>query len=352
MIKRLFSLICLFSGLCLSAWANQEHTVNLEKGNSYRQAFELGYARVIFEVDTTKYSYKDRVKITVENTTPDHALLLFKYSQDEKTLKKHKPKFEFEKTYPGQKGYRRVTGSKEIANYFESITPAETTTLFTIDASTTNAVILPFYHAKFKPKDLQKSGKNSIKYKILGEDILAFNIAVKAWSEDDPTYVKTKQAVDGFIDSLKKVSFCPNIRHKPSLALQQKPYQMEKDSLIGMVSDIIHDLGWTSVDEPYKAYDKLLQRLNEIDLNDYNKDCGRDKVVKPGHSCHYCSLSAQQVYHQLDDLYQQLRAGKITKDAAEKKAGSLYNCYRNSTKRKKDSFYTEKISRFYNRIIK
>lgn len=352
MIKRLFLLICFLSGLCLTARANQEYIVNLEKGDNGKQTVVLPYARVTFEF-VTMYANMARVRLTVENMTPDEAILLFKYSQDERTLKKHKPKFEFEKTYPGAKGSRRVTGCKEILNYFEPIVPAETVPLFTIDVSTTETVrlSLPFYRAKFKPKDLNNSGKKNIKYRILAEDIIVFDINVKAWTENDSTYLKTKQIVNEFIDSLQKVSFCPNKRHIPSLAQQQKPYLEKKDSLIGVISEIIRNPDWMPTDPPYQAYSALIQSLREINLDDYNKDCGRDKSVDRGHSCNLCSLTAQQVYHQLDDIYQQLRAGKITGDAAEKKAKALYNCYQKSKKRKKDSFYTEKISRFYNRIV-
>ena len=86
----------------------------------------------------------------------------------------------------------------------------------------------------------------------------------------------------------------------PSLAQQQKPYLEKKDSLIGVISEIIRNPDWMPTDPPYQAYSALIQSLREINLDDYNKDCGRDKSVDRGHSCNLCSLTAQQVYHQLD----------------------------------------------------
>lgn len=353
MIKRLFSLICLLSSFYITALANQEFAVNIAKGENDRQTIDLPYARVTFEL-VSSYSNIARVRVIVENITQNQAILLFKNAQDEKALKKHKPKFEFEKTYPGGKGHRSVSGCKEIADYFESVVPAETVILFTMDASTNETVrlSLPFYLAKFKPKDLSKSGKNNINYKILAEDIIDFDLSVKAWSESEPVYVETKKAVYEFVDSLKNVTFCPNKKHSPALSLQQKPYLERKDSLVNVISKVIRDSDWMSTDEPYQAYNTLLKSLNDINLDDYNKDCGAHKAAKRRHSCGYCSLSAQQIYHQLDDLYQQLHAGKITQEEAAKKARALYNCYQNSSKRKKDSFYTGKISGFYNRIVK
>lgn len=354
MIKRFFLLIGLLAFFRFTVSANQEFSVCLDRDDNGKQTVDLAYGRVTFEF-LADYANVARVRVTVENTTRNQAILLFKFSQDEKTLKSLKPKFEFEKTYPGSKGHRTVTGCKELPNYYEVVTPNETVALFTMDASATGTtrLSLPFYLAKYKPKDLLKSGKNKTNYKILEEDVIDFDIQVKVWSESEPVYAGTRSAVAEFVNSLKGVSFCPNGKHDPSLSLQQAPYREKRDSLINAITDIIrNNSGWMSTDEPYRAYNALLQDLNAINLDDYNRDCGGHKPPKREHVCAYCQLGARQVYHQLDDLYQQVRTGKITKEAAEKKARALYNCYQNSSKRKKDSFYTGKIAGFYNRIIK
>lgn len=353
MIRRILLLTGLLSCFWLTAWGNQEFTVNLDKGDNSIQTVDLDYARVTFEF-VTSYSNVARVRVLVEDIDTSLAILLFKYGQDERALKSHKPKFDFAKKYPGGKGHRFVTGCRDLPDYFQSIVPAETDTLFTVNASTTATVRLrlPMYLAKFKPKNLHKSGKYHINYTILEEDIVDFDINVKAWSETDPTYVQTRNAVSDFISSLDGISFCPNRKHSPSLAQQQKPYLEKKDSLVSVISGILRNSDWMSTDEPHRAYSSLLKQLNDVNLNSFNKDCGAHRGGGRVHSCSYCGLSAQQVYHQLDDLYQQLRAGHVSKNAAVKKARALYNCYQNSTKRKKDSFYTGKISGFYNRIVK
>lgn len=105
-----------------------------------------------------------------------------------------------------------------------------------------------------------------------------------------------------------------------------------------------------STDPPHRAYSQLLSELEKVNLNNMTYDCGEHKPKPKVHNCSFCSLSAQDIYQRLDDLYQQLYAGKLTKEQALKTAESLYNCYQQNKKRKKDSSYGTKISRFYNSI--
>lgn len=351
MIKRLLLLLCLVFYPCFLTWANQEYSINLDKEENGRQTIELPYGVLTFELETV-YSNVAKVRVIIENTAMNHAILLFKDSHDEQSLKRYKPKFAFEKTYPGGKGYRSVVGCKNVIKYFTTIVPAETANIFTFDALTTSTVRLtiPIYLAKYNSKKLLKSGKDKINYKILAEDIIDIKIQVKAWSENEPSYVQTKNAVADFMETLKTAKFCPNKDHYPSLIQQQKPYKEKLDSLVNIISGTLHDSEWMSTDEPYKAYDALLQQLQSVNLDSCNYDCNNHSVTK--HSCIYCNLSAQDIYHQLDDLYQQLLTGEVMKDAAVKKAKALYNCYQNSTRRKKESFYSGKITEFYNRILR
>lgn len=350
MMKRLISLITAIFFLCTSTWANEEYNITLEKGDVNGQTIELQYGNITFRL--VEYGNYHRVTVSIENTTTSQAILLFKYSQGEKVLKKNKPKIEFEKTYPGGKGNRNVIGCKELNQQFISIIPPEKLDLFGIDVSTTsiNKLELPFYLAKYDPKQQIKKGTYNINYKILSEDILDFNIEIKGWSENDPEYVATKGAVEDYLQSIKSVAFCKNKKHVPSLAQQMKPYQEKKDSLINVIKTVVDANGWMSDTAPYQAYKTLRDKLNQVNLNEHTYDCGEHKPTPKQHSCSYCSLSAQQIYHQLDDLYQQLRNGKIDKAAAVKKAQGLNTCYQKNTKRKKDSSYTDKIAKFYSRI--
>jgi len=354
MIKRTIISLCLLICLCFTASANKELPIKLD--NKVRvQREELPYANITFEYLDSNGN-NARVRVSIENITidPPHAILMFRNDQTEQSLKKGKPKVEFEKTYPGKKGTRIVKGYRESNQYIDIIPAAKTDTVFTIDVPFTSSkdFILPLYEAKYKAKNLRKKGKYSINYKILEEHLYDVHIEVVGWSEDDPTYVDIKNGVDEFLSSLNDVEFCNNRKHNPSLRVQQRPYNEKRDSLINCVKSIlqpkIDNTEWMSEDAPYIAYNQLLTALNNVDLDDYAKDCGRHK--HRGHSCSYCSLSAQDIYHRLDDLYQQLHTGKINKERALKTAKALNNCYQQSNKRKKDSSYGTKIARFYNSI--
>ncbi len=351
MMKRLITLLTATFLVCSSTWANEEFNITLEKRDVNGQTIELPYGNISFRL--VEYGNFHRVSVSIENTTMSQAILVFKHSQGEKALKKNKPKIEFEKTYPGGKGNRNVFGCKELNHQVLSIIPQEKVDLFGFDVSTTSItkLELPIYLAKYNPKQLIKKGSYNINYKILSEDILGFNIEIKGWTKNDPEYVATKGAVEDFLHSVQSASFCKNKKHRPSLAQQQKPYQEKKDSLVDVIKKTVETNDWMSDTAPYQAYKALRDNLDKVNLNDHNYDCGEHKVTPKKHSCGYCSLSAQQIYHQLDDIYQQLRAGKITRDAAVKKAQGLNTCYQKNTKRKKDSSYTDKISRFYSRII-
>ncbi len=353
MMKRLITLlIATFLG-CTATWANHEYDITLEKGDANGQTIELPYGNISFRI--ADYGNYHRVLVSIENTTPSQALLLFKNAQGEKTLKKNKPKINFEKTYPGSKGNRTVFGCKELNQSFVSIIPQDELSLLGFDVSTTSItkLELPIYLAKFDPKKLVKKGIYNVNYKILSEDILNFNIGIKGWSENDPDYVSTKAAVEDYVRSINTVAFCKNRKHNPPLAQQQKPYKEKKDSLVNVINSTLQNPDWLSTDKPHIKYSELLAQLNKVNLNEHTYDCGEHgRSVSPKrHTCNYCSLSAQQIYHQLDDIYQQLRVGKLTKDAAVKKAQGLNTCYSKSTNRKKDSGYTDKISKFYSRII-
>lgn len=368
MMKRLITLIVAAILVCTTSWANEEHTVKLVKGDSTTQTIDLPFGIISF--DLVDYGNYQRVLVSLENTTTDVALIVFKNSLGEKTLKKNKPKIEFEKTYPGSKGDRTVNGCKELNKAVVLIVPPEKLDLCTVDFSSKSKdkLELPVYQAKYDPKKLDKKGIDNTNFKILSEDIVTFNIEVKGWSEKDPEYVATKKAVEEFIQSVNNAVFCKSGNHKPSLKQQKAPYIEKKDSLTNVIKATLENHSeWLSVDKPHQKYSELLAQLKEVNLDKHVSVCDKHKshqtpkpkpIIKPKPTpkptsdnvarCGYCSLSAQQIYHQLDDLYQQLRRGKISKSAAVGRAQGLYNCYQNHGK--KGGSYSSKISRFFGRI--
>lgn len=352
MIKRLFTLIVGIILVCPVSWADKEIDITLEKGVPQGHTEALPYGEISFRlVEDGNYH---RVYVSIDNTNTSEAILLFKNSQGEKELKKNKPKIEFEKSYPGSKGKRSVFGCKALDQAFVSVIPGKKIDdLFGFDVSSPSVTTLelPIYLAKYNPKQERKKGAYKINYKILAEYILTFKITIKGWSENDPDYVAAKNAVADYIRSVNAAAFCKNKKHRTSLSVQQKPYREKKDSLLNLIdSTLKNHPEWYSIDEPHIKYTELHTLLKNVNLNERTYDCGEHRGGSRRHSCGYCSLSPQQIYHQLDDIYQQLRNGKITKDAAVKKAQGLYVCHQKNSKRKRNASYSDKISRFYNRI--
>lgn len=344
MMKRIITFILTTFVVCTAMWANSEHDVTLAKNDSEgkREPTEFG----VFTFRLIESNDKLAVQVTIENTTPDNTFLLFKQGQGETMLKGYKPKVQVAKNCP----IDTVRGCKKLNDYFVQVSPSDNY-IFKFDVASHFKEVkleLPVYIAKYHPKKLFGIlGKEH--YEILNEEILKFNLKIKGWSEDDPEYVSLKKDVEGYIQSVDEApSFCRNKKHFPSLEEQQKPYKEKRDSLLKVIQKVLDDHNWM-IDMPqYQYYSKLMNQLKEVDLDAHTYDCGKHKSK---HSCSYCKWSAQRIYHEFDDTYQQLRAGKLDKDAAVKKAKGLNTCYQKNTKRKKDSDYTEKISLFYDRII-
>lgn len=361
MIKRLSTIILILLLSCSFSWADEEYDVVLDNSGEKDRTIELPYGNV--SLSLKEYYNTFKVDVSIENTTTKHALLLFKESLQENYLKKIKPKIEFEKTFPGDKGKRCVSDCKALYQPVLVIIPLETSRLFSVDVTNTPKICLriPVYQAKYDFNKLTKKGKYNIDYKILEEDVVTLNIQVRSWSENDPEYMSVKNAVNKYKYSLQSAAFCKNKKHIPDLSEQQRPYRETKDSLVKVINTTLaNHPEWYAVDKPHIAYSNLIKQLAEINLDDHNYDCGKHKKPIPDpnpnsnnkHHCSYCNLSEQQIYYQLDDLYQQMRNGKVSKQAAANKATALYNCYQKSSKRNKTGSLGAQISKFYNGIVK
>jgi hypothetical protein len=121
--------------------------------------------------------------------------------------------------------------------------------------------------------------------------------------------------------------------------------------------------GWTSADNGYKRYTAMKTMLDGLDLDSHERDCGRHKASGGGgggHKCSYCSLSLQQIYHKLDDLYKKIYSSsnrKATKKAVMSQANALYKCCTDASCSRHASQwksggdgYKQKITERYNRI--
>lgn len=351
MIKKISLVFALWLCCFAFAKANEEYNVCLDSGDNAEQTLELPYGLLKFVY--LSEGQQGTVYVSMENTTPSQAILAFKYPLSEKQLKSYKPKVEFEKTYPGSKGKRSVDGCEYLDMVWIPVTPQanEQILSFDVDASQNSVSLkLPLYLAKFDVKKWMKKGAFGVNYKILSEDILDLNVEVSIWTPEDPEYKAYASQIENLFIDLEGASFCNSSKHNPSFARQIKPYEERRDKLTAEIEKTLADHPeWKTGSEPAEAFGNLISVLSNIDFNNYAADCGRHGV--PPHKCAYCNLSAQQIYHQLDDVYQQQRTGKLSKAEATKKAKAIYSCYTSNNKRKKDKEYADKISKFYSRII-
>lgn len=361
-MKRILAIFLLLISLCPIALADREVYVKLDTKDRGVCSERLGFGYITFQYQSTTGNYA-HVSVSVENITqnPPLSILIFRKDFPESSLKRNKPKIVFEKKYPGEKGNRSVQGCGQGTSLWNVITPNETETVCTIDVPLTSPkkIEIPFYIAKYKPKDLTKKGKENISYTILEEHTFSFTIEVEGWSENDPVYLKTKKEVDSFVESLNGVKFCDNSLHTPNLKIQQRKYRDVQENLISEITTIFEDNGhWLSTDPPHIAYSGLLHKVKRIDLDSYNRDCGKHERKKKTtvkttntHSCGYCGMSDQQLFYKLDNTYQLLYSGKISKDSAVKTAKAIYACYQSNKNRRAGSSYSAKISNYYNRIV-
>lgn len=357
MMKRILTLISAIMIMMHAMAENKEFTVELSRHDNESQTLELPYGLLTMRLVSSNLSKRSYITVQFESLTVSQAILIFKHSENEKSLKANRPKITFVKTYPGAKNSRSVAGCEYVSGYFEAVVPAETVELFNVDvrSGTPLHLTLPFYLCKYNPKDLIKRGKHNVKYEILQEEFVNLDINVRTWTPEDPQYVRLKKQVVAFKDSLQKASICPNAKHVPSPDVQRRPYIERIAQLRRIASDVIQESDYMSESEGYKAYMEIIEELDGLNLSDYSHDCGKHKKrggVRGGHSCSYCGLSAQDISHRLDDIYQLKRSGQISKQEAVRRARAYYNCYQANKKRDKTPLYTQKISNFYNSIQK
>lgn len=359
MIRKTIWTIIILLTICLPQhlMADMEYSVKLSSApDSCYKSVKIGQLMYISFSFERREGNNAKILVSIDNTTqdPPHAIVLFKNNETEKSLKKGKPKIEFDKVYGGEKGKRSVEGIYRLNNGIEIITAGETDTIMSMEVplGKSNVIDMPFYEATYKAKDFYKKGKFNTKFKILERINCRINLEVEGWTINDSTYSRFRDEVKAFKESLNGMKFCPNGKHRPSLREQQRKFKERKEVLTHQVDSAFAEIkkdNYMTDELPYQSYNALLKDLKSIDLDDYKKDCGKHKETPPPpHTCKYCSSSAKSKYYLLDNLYQGMRAGRISKSEAVKTAKAIYKCY---TLNKEGGMYGEKVVKFYNRIL-
>ena len=197
---------------------------------------------------------------------------------------------------------------------------------------------------------------------MLEKQVIELSIEVEM--KPSAEYVGLKDKTDRLARELSNAVICTNPKHKTSAAKQRDAYEKRINSLKEDIDDAIKSHNWQPDSRGYMRYNDLKKQLDDIDLSSKEGDCGRHRARKGGggsgggHSCSYCSLSLQQIYHRLDDLYKKIYSSsdrKAAKASVISQVNALYTCASTSSCSKhasewKNSSYRSKITERYNRI--
>ena len=349
-MRKILLLLALLFSATLTTLADEQKSVSLS-GDHTQETVALSYMNIFVTLEDTD-GETAKVKLELENLDESKALLLFDRAYDEKTVKKMPVSMTFDKTYGGTKN-KRVIDPYEFANQPMMLKPSDKYTLPLVEIQSVSPTVcrLPLYIAKFK-------GKKMNKLILMEKEVIELSIEVEL--KPSAEYVGLKDEVDALSHN---ASICPNSKHKPSEAKQREDYQNKINSLKQKIDAAIQSHGWQPSSRAFARYNELKSTLDGIDLDSRVRDCGRHKTAAPkksGHSCSYCSLSLQQIYHQLDDIYKKIYSSSDRKAAKAKVMGqvnALYRCCTDSGCSKHAAAwksggdgYKAKITERYNRI--
>ena len=334
-------LLCM---MAIGASADEQRKVTLS-GDHNKETINLSYCNIFISLNATDDA-SGEVTIELENLSESKALILFDRSYMEKQAKKLSPKMTFDKKFGGTKGKRVIDACSEQLTSVMMFRPSDKYTLpmVKVENEATKVVTLPIYIAKYKGKNLILMEKQVIELDI--------EAALKPSAE----YVNMNTQCEQLIREIERTGVCPNKSHRTSVDKQREDYMKRINALKEKIDGIISSHGWNENDGGYRRFNELKSKLDGIQIPE--RDCGRHKAVV-GHSCSYCNLSLQQIYHKLDDLYKKIYSSnnrKATKDAVISQVRALYNCCtdakcsKHASQWRKGGDYKNKIVERYNRI--
>lgn len=334
--------------LCLMAtcvMADEQKKVTLSS-NHDNEMISLSYCNIFVNLKEVDDGVGE-VSIELENLSESKVLILFDRSYTEKQVKKFSPKMKFDKTFGGTKGKRITDPCSEQLSRVMQLRPSDKQSLpsVRVENESTKKVNLPVYIAKYK------GSKTLI---LLEKQVIELDI--EAALKPSAEYVNMNTQCEQLIREIERTGVCPNKSHRTSVDKQREDYMKRINALKEKIDGIISSHGWNENDGGYRRFNELKSKLDGIQIPE--RDCGRHKAVV-GHSCSYCNLSLQQIYHKLDDLYKKIYSSnnrKATKDAVISQVRALYNCCtdakcsKHASQWRKGGDYKNKIVERYNRI--
>lgn len=323
MKKLLLSLLCCL--LASTGWADEQRKITLSNDNQ-QETVNLSYCNIFVTLINPDADEAAKVLIEVENLDETKLLALYQQPYNEKQVKKLRPSFKYDKLFGGTKGKRIIDPCSLPMNKDVFVEPSNKYSLphFNVQEGETMVVKLPIYIAKSKKDGIIQRILGKEKLILLRKQVIELNIEVSM--KPSPEYLGFQKEVE----SIEKEKLCGNSKHSPKLATQKQQQQKKIDAQKEKIMQAIQKHGWQEGDGGYRRYTALTQRLDAIDLDASVGDCGRHRVSGPtGHQCSYCSLSLQQIYHKLDDLYKKIYSSndrQATKASVMGQVNALYNC--------------------------
>ena len=349
--------------LCVAALtgrADEQKKITLSNDNT-KETVNLSYCNIFITLMNPDSDDEfGQVLIEIENLDEQKILALFHKPYKEKEIKKLKPSFQYDKLFGGTKGKRIIDPYNLETGQDVFIEPSNKYQLaaFQAPGDTEMAVMLPIYLSKPKEGIVERIlGKE--KLLLLRKQVIELDINVE---------LKPSAEYLGMVDECEKLKkdvdnavFCTNKKHRPDVEGQKEPYQKRINELNAKIDAAISAHGWQAGDTGYQRYNAIKEDLAKIDLSKHEGVC---RTHKPGpgpqrHTCSYCGLSLQQIYHKLDDLYKKIYTSSdraATKASVMGQVNGMYNCCTDPTCANHSAAwsnggdYKNKIVERYNRI--
>ena len=287
------------------------------------------------------------LSIDVKNTNGQDDIILFAHEYSRKELRKHKIRFA-KKAY-GSTSQRIIICEGLDGDDLLQIEPDGNRTLKvdSIDGDI-KRLELPIYLAKYKRHILFK------RYNIKNRIKIVSNIKFIEDKTDDE-YESIKEMCLELISEIEQIAICPRNSHPVSAEKQKEPYTERIMDLKDEISDIKTANGWRERDPDYQRFKELISLLDNVKFNE--KYCGKcGQPISESHKCSFCDMTPKDVLTSLQQTYQKLDIGEISKSEAINEVELMYKAWKGGCPKLKqkmdnDSSNRTKVERYYDSII-
>lgn len=343
MIKRIFLIALFVVGTFLASFADEQKKIILNNNDHTTEIIELANCNIFVSLTDVDDNDNAEVTIEMENIQESKFLLLFERAYDERTLRKMDPSIRYDKIFGGSKGKRYIDVCSGI-NSTNNIYPSERRRLF-VKAGTDKAPIickLPIYIAKNK----NKSGSKML---LMEKNVIELEIHVQL--KPDEEFISINESYDALISEIDSVTFCSNKNHKgESLKSLKSKYEGKINDLKTRIKTIVDSRGYYPQDKAYKKFMEVYGKLDAISLDEKTVDsCTKDGKPRV-HKCKNCSLTYEQIYKKLQDIYIDIYTGKKTKAEVLSEVESLQTCVSKNTSRAANNSIKSRITTYYDKI--